>query len=742
MTLISGRDRGKTAAMRLSTLRVPACFLLVGLPTFNVCSQDELEPRPTQESVSPSDETPGEEGDSAEHGDEPFTLFPFFTNSRDPGDGSEYYQAFGLYHRWRDPGPGGNVDELTIAFPAYVEHNEDGQFLKTLLPFYWSWGNRSEFMSIGFPLYWREHTQLDETGPGDGYTVFAPFYFHVYSSTDTDRFFVPLYGYRSFPGEEQHSVLGPLYVYQRFEDVRGEKSGSAHSFAWPLMTFESREDDFTYRVLPLFSVSETGSDSNLLVTPFYYESSDTGGEFRYVFPFISSTTKPGETTNRYGMGLYTRERAHDADGTLLRSRDDALWGAVSFQRDVRAGMTHERMLPLAYWHTEKPDSSDTLYGPFYFSHTSIDSGDNRWSLDLLLGNLYVSSRVEGPPESAVTPASVTTGTPGGPTATKEVARTLVAPGPDRDGDRSLYPAHVERSVEKGILWPMIRWHRNELGHSSRWFAPFYFDDETDSSSSVAVFPLAYTQEDQGAYELSFFRYFFLWNSERWATGTRLSIGQLLFDWTSEDTRDRDEISILHPLFEGYRSSTGYGYHLLQIIAGNDNVEGGDHDTTLRLFPFFWYGYSDRQDTDGEWARQNEHFYLLPFYGFESTPTRVDNNAIYPLLHVAETTDSFQAEFWPLFFWQDRSTLQALRIWPFHSSEAGESADERWWVDWMFLSKYAFSPGRFSYRLDPFLYSYERDDDENTSRLDVLFGLYQKETAGEETRHTLFWFLSF
>ena len=61
---------------------------------------------------------------------------------------------------------------------------------------------------------------------------------------------------------------------------------------------------------------------------------------------------------------------------------------------------------------------------------------------------------------------------------------------------------------------------------------------------------------------------------------------------------------------------------------------------------------------------------------------------------------------------------------------------------MFLSKYAFSPGRFSYRLDPFLYSYERDDDENTSRLDVLFGLYQKETAGEETRHTLFWFLSF
>jgi len=699
-----------------------------------------------------------------------FNLFPLYSKTRDLADGSDFEQFLWFYWHWRNPTPKRTVEESTLVMPItplpfFYSHEEEENWFQMFFPFYFSRGRPDDHWTVGFPLYWQAHEQETPEDSGEGWSVLLPFYWHLYSPTDVDRFIIPFYGYRSFPGEQQHSILGPLYVYQRYENVEGEQIGSAHNIAWPLITVGHREEAFDYRLLPFFWVARADDSADTLITPFYYSGHDTGGSLSYVFPFYARSESIGVRDDHYGMGLYTRGRAVDDEGTLLRSRDHVLWGLGAWENDVRAGTKHSRFLPVGYFSTETPNASRALFGPFYYSHSETDESDNRWSLDLLLGNLWVSSVVEGPPEYTPTSSSIrddhsvpTNATPvgaagpAGPAGQDEPSAGTYTVGeesvqarrvdPPSTDDGSLYPLRVERSSDKGIVWPLIRWYRNDRGYEGHWAAPFYFDTKSDSSEKLAFFPVSYTQEDAGPYELNYFRYFFLFNQERWATGSRLSIGQFVFDWKEEATENRTEVSLLFPLTEFYGSENGFGYQFFNLLAGSDETKGGEREVDYHLFPIFWYGYHERQNTSGEWARQHGHFYLLPMMGYEGTTTRHDYYALYPLIHLRNATDSTEFQMWPFIFWADHPTLQAVRLWPLHSSEAGEQAGDKGWTDWLFLSKYAYKPSQFSYRLDPFLYSYESDTEDGSSALSLLFGIYQQETAGADTRHTLFWFLSF
>ena len=56
----------------------------------------------------------------------------------------------------------------------------------------------------------------------------------------------------------------------------------------------------------------------------------------------------------------------------------------------------------------------------------------------------------------------------------------------------------------------------------------------------------------------------------------------------------------------------------------------------------------------------------------------------------------------------------MRLWPLHSNEVGESAGE-WWVSkYLFISKLAVRRDLASYRLDPFLFWWEKTPEQTSS----------------------------
>lgn len=564
---------------------------------------------------------------------------------------------------------------LRILFPLFFRHEtldqgETEKYVTVALPSYLSFGEPTDYFAMGFPFYWASRS-------GDrGWEIFLPFYYHFYEPTEFDLHAPPLFSYRSLPGEIQLIIGGPLYNYRRFYDLEGKPSGWAHGFLWPLTSLESREDGYHYRLLPLFWVSGDKGSSDLLLTPLYYQQTTDRGTFRYLFPFYARSETDSETTEYYAAGTFIHSRGVASDGSLARSSVSFLWWLASFENNYREGSSHQHVLPL-YWHTSTPVSDHTLTAPFYYSHRIVEN-DKVHKLDLVLGNLYLSSIVE-------------------PVA------------PDREGTEDSTPAELSR--EQGVLWPLSRWYRDDQGNSGGWFFPFYFDSSTEEREIFALFPLYYSQEDSAAHEDNFFRYFFLFNQEEWLTGYRITVGQLLFDWWRETQQDATRLRLFYPLLEFASSNTGFTYQVTPLIAGESGSVAGERHYRHRVFPFFWTGVEERLSAGGEWLPQSQHFYLLPLYGFETRGTRTDYYALYPLVNVQETTDSFNFTFWPIFFYRKNPALEAVRLWPFHVSESGEGAGDFWVSRYLFVSKLFLGQERTSYRLEPFLFRFSSGPDE-------------------------------
>ncbi len=768
----------------LCLLLVVAAFAVV-TPPIAVRSQDAPQetidgpaPAAPGEAESPAGEEPAPE--PLEFDDEtPLTgkesigvnLFPFYARTRDRETGEHSTMAaFWIY--WRtsqgfdvapdEPLP---TDEAardvrkrsTWLLPFYFKNeNRDDFWTVAPIPFYFGFGKVDDWFAAALPLYWSAHQDLPEIDSQAGWQVLFPFYWHFYDPGEREWWLLPFTIDRSLPGERQTWVLPPLYAHSSYTDIAGEDAGTGHSLLWPLIEIEDRDEGYEYRFLPFGSVSRHGDARSLLITPFYYESSDPTGSFYWAFPFHSRFETVDEQRDYWAAGIYNTARTVDEEGSIVRSRDDWLWSLASFQENRRTGEVHERVLPLGYWHTETDVHTTSLGGPLFYSSRRLDADENLHSLDLILGNVWVSSRVEAPPNGgppSVSDDATNDADGAGDSDNAAIVHSAVPPADGAGaeaGAESIDSAAVAaiatephlRSSEQGLLYPLTRWYRDDVGNEGHWVAPFYFNTETDTSHKLAAWPLAYQQADISNYELNYFRYFFLFNHETWASGSRLSVAQLLFDWYSEDAEDRQHVSFLYPLFEVDSSRTRTEFHFDQILGAEIREEGGERIDAYRLFPIFWLGGRDRLSAAGEWVPQERHFYLFPFYGYEARTTKVDYHVLYPLLHVQRATESTTFELWPMLFFSSNPTRNAWAVWPFHAHESGEGADDTWVERFFFLSKYSQGPGRGAWRLDPFLWSYSWDDAVGISEFALPFSLYKQRTEGASTRRTLFWFINF
>ncbi|HLU47594.1 MAG TPA: hypothetical protein VK116_05905, partial [Planctomycetota bacterium] len=625
-------------------------------------------------------------------------LFPYY---EDWNRERRYRMVAPVHYHWRD----------------IVDGKDDWYFTWTA-PTYFSWGTPEDSFAFGFPLYWAS------TKGQRSWAVAFPLYWR-FRSQATDSFdLIPLYSYRVAPHGSTRAFLGPLYAYQRFYDADESLRGTAHHFLWPIFKASFLRDGHDWRFLPFFWTFRHEDRSGALITPFWYRESGPSGTFSYLFPIRAVFTSPREVIDYRALGAWVRHDVKTESGALASRTTHWLWWLATFEDDRRESLIHRRILPLGYWHTETPSRHRTVLGPFWYSH-SIPEHDSVHHLDLFLGNLFLSKVVEEiaperkPLDSAAVESSELTA-PGDERALGESDGEGAKPSdgpsdptvaPLDEGPRvpDAPPSRVVRSIDRGVLWPLTRWYRDDRGSSGRWILPFWFQVENPVESRTGVFPLFYGSRSNASYDPSYFRYFYLFNRESYAGGSRTTVGQLLFDWRTSDNGNEHRLRLLYPLFEMSRSEMETRYQFTPLIAGESTLDGGVRRRAYRIFPIFWAGDHERLD-EGEWVSQRRYFYLFPLWGYQREERRTDYSILYPLFQLQIAPERFDIDLWPIVFYRERPALNALRLWPLHAHETGEAAGDFWVSRYLFLSKWFKRHNEREYRLDPFLFRYHRDEE--------------------------------
>lgn len=641
-----------------------------------------------------------------EHGTESHNvLFPLasFRSSRDGAEGRNW--LFPYFEAWN------TERRIRFIVPVHFHWNDvveghDDWYTTWTAPAYFSWGTPEDWFAFGFPLYWASHE-------GErSWSVFAPFYWR-FESRATDSFdLLPFLSYRTAPHGSTWAVLGPLYAYQRFYGPDESLRGTAHHVLWPFFKASFLENGYDWRVLPFFWIFRRDDRSGAMITPFWYRESGPTGTFSYFFPIRARFESPREEIEYRALGSWIRHDLLAPDGEVTSRTTHWFWWLATFEENRAESMIHRRILPLGYWHTETPSRSRTVLGPFWYSH-SIPENDLVHHLDLVLGNLYFSKVVEGPPPRAPRPV---TELAEGDTASRAAAESRIEvgaqnlePPAENKGATAVDPQLIVRSEDRGILWPLTRWYENDRGESGRWILPFWFDVENSVESRSGILPFFYWSSSNASYDPSYFRYFYLVDRETYSGGSRTTIGQLLFDWETSGN-DEYRLRLLYPFFEFSKGESSSSYSITPLVSGESSDLGGHRESSHRFFPLFWAGSSERLEND-EWNVYARHWFLFPLFGYERRERRIDYNALYPFFHLQSTPESFNIELWPILFYRENPAIGALRLWPFHAHEHGETAGDFWVSKYLFFSKWFERRDSFDYRLDPFLFRYHRSVDE-------------------------------
>lgn len=183
----------------------------------------------------------------------------------------KYAWLFPLFYDW---GSTNREDYFTWVFPTFFRSNENGEFVNTLLPFYYYAGRGNDYAFIT-PLGWHSESGDSET------TAVLPLYYYNTRGNGNYVFATPLGGWGKFSdGGHLRYALGPLYI-----------------------DYASPEDDYTF---------------NSVLWPLYMQSRRGKEESTYLFPFGHRWTNGNETRRGFLLGL-----------GATRSRDDktswALW---------------------------------------------------------------------------------------------------------------------------------------------------------------------------------------------------------------------------------------------------------------------------------------------------------------------------------------------------------------------------------------------------------------------------------
>ncbi len=545
------------------------------------------------------------------------------------------------------------------------------------LPDYFGWGAPDDYFGFGFPLFWRTRAGRS------GWDLFIPVYFSFHGPASWGTHVLPLVSYNSFPSQKQLFLLGPTFIHRRFKGFGGKHEGSGTSLLWPLIHFERRIDKYHYRLLPLFWTSRDGDERDLLLLPLWYRQWGGDRSQNYFFPAYGRYESDRLRREFYGLGTVIRSQEMDDEGEVFLDRTDILWSLLSFQENLATHETHQHFYPLGFWRTRSVPVDRTIVGPLLYSHRIDGTEDRTYHLNLTGGNLWVSREVHQ--QRYVAPADDATARP---VRTTEVV-----------------------SSEKGFFWPMVRWGFDaETGVHSQWVAPFFFNRTSPSDETTATFPLLFLDRQDDRYQAKYFRYFFLFNHERWNDGYRVTIGQLLADYMTDRARGTYRWRVLYPLTEYQKTADGYHYEITPLMQGGVTEDGGQRTTSHFLFPIYWSGSTQQQQEDGTYTTEAEHLYVFPLFGVNRKTLRTQRDFLMPFISTERGIDSLKVQVRPFFFLRDDPEEFSVRLWPLHAFEHGEAAGD-WWVSkYLYLSKNFVRQSSWSYRLEPFIFRLGSSED--------------------------------
>ncbi|MBI4584554.1 MAG: hypothetical protein HY717_11100 [Planctomycetes bacterium] len=536
------------------------------------------------------------------------------------------------------------------------------------IPDYFGWGSPDDYFGFGFPLYWKSRAGRT------GWDLFAPVYYSFSSSASRGYHLLPLFSYNRFPSERQYFLGGPLLIYRRYYDFQGNPEGRAFNLLWPLTAFESRSQNFHYRLLPLFWVSKEGEERDFLLSFLWYRQWGGKRSQNYFFPAFGRYRSDRLERDFYFLGAYFHTREKNEQGKVFRSRHDLLYPLFSFQEDQAIHEIHQRALLAGFWRTRSLPADRTIFGPFYYGHRvdALDQTTHR--LSLVLGNFWLA---------------------------KEVERERLLPPSTPEGKPA--PVLEVVSMERGVFWPFLRWGFDLDGRSSEWLLPFYFHRRTPEDETRAAFPLFFNDRSEGRYRSSYFRYFFLFDRELWDGGYRYTLGQLLADWKADQDRGAYRWRLVYPMIEHEWGPEGYSYQLTPLCQGKVREEGGERVSDHFFFPLFFAGATQQKGQGDAYIDESRHFYLFPVYGINIKSLRTQHDFLLPFFHIEHGLDLLKFQLRPFFFFRDDPEELSARLWPFHSTEIGEAAGD-WWVSkHLYFSKSAHRQDRWWYRFDPFLF---------------------------------------
>jgi len=620
--------------------------------------------------------------------------------------------------------------------PLYLDVFSERRRFRTLFPFIWNyqtrsgteatwsftygvptylgWGAPRDSFAMGFPIYW-----ASQSGAKSWSFLFPLFLSQKDSSTSA--FYSLPFSRVSFFSLKAISLLAGGLTHRGHFDAKGQSDGWSLDLFWWLWGLEKRSDQGQFRLLPLFWKSRHGEDHSLFVAPLLYRQWGPTHRQNYLFPVYGRFRSSDGKLRRdfYAAGLFGRTEEDDPAGGLLRWRNDFFWSLASFQKNERLALAHRRILPLGFWQTESRGEERAVLGPLLYSHR-IDVGRTTHRLKLLLGNVFFSETLEEevPPAAAPVPSAST---------------AAQAAAPEKPGGTSTPPlARRVISKSRGILWPLTRWGWNAQGDPAEWAFPFYYHSTAPTTETRSFFPILYTRRDSASYRSRYFRYFYLFDWEKFEGGYRFSIGQLLGDWLIDSLKDEKRFRFLYPIFQFQFSPETVSFQVTPLLQGRRREEGGERTRSLFFFPFLFRGASEMKNPDGTYTKNSRHFYLFPFYGVSEKSLKTERDFLMPLFHLQTTPDGFAFQFLPSFYVRSGPGESNFRVWPLHSNESGEGAGDSWIGRFLFLSKLAKRQQSFSYRLDPFLAWYQSSPEE--TRAGALFALirYLRTTKDEGT----------
>ncbi len=573
------------------------------------------------------------------------------------------------------------------------------------MPTYFHWGSPNDYFGMGFPLYWEGYRRPH------AWNLFIPFYFSFSTRASHGVHVFPLFSYNNYPSEVQLSLLGPLLIHQQFYNHLEESDGFSTSLLWPFIQVKNRSNGYHYRLLPLGWIGKEDEERDFLLFPLLYRQWGGDRSQNYFFPVYGRYDSKKLTRDFYGLGTYVKTEERTEEGEVFRTSTDVLWPLYSNQTNKKTNLKHQRLLPLGYWNTESPLVDRKIVGPFYYGHR-VDTEETRKKANLFMGNLFLSLETQRPikPKRKLSPLK----------AKAEAIPTEKAPN-----------SHFKTvASEKGVLWPLTRWGKNEQGEESSWVLPFFYRTKSPEASSLGLFPFFFNDEMKDRYNPSYFRYFYLFARDKWPNGHRFSILQLAFDWMADEKRESYRWRALYPLMENSWDKEGYSYQLTPLLQGEVREQGGIKKSSHFLFPLLWFGSEKNKGPNDTYESQSDHFLLFPLYGYSEKELRTTHNFLLPFFHAVDGVNSFKFQVRPFIYYRNDPEEHSFRFWPFHTFESGESAGE-WWVSkYLFLSRTSVKKESHEFRLDPFIFRTSSTPD--SFGIGGLFELWAYDRKGAET----------